>query len=658
MPPRPRLRNLFVNATIVNTPKIVSLFIVCLVFLWSGTGFSAPEPRPSAPVTLRPEQILELLDRGEYSQIEAAFLPMRNAVVTIDGPYPELEKTYTGIADLCDEMPPDERAVRLDRLKEWKQAEPGHITPVLLAAYIHLERADRLREGKPLSELPEAAAEMAKTEAKLAQSQLLAVKGLADDDVTYYAAAIRVATGVGKPLSPYSGAYKTALEKKPDYRPLYLWMARHIRETHQNQKEWMRFLDDECSRWPGIPGDVLYCRMLRTLGPNQISDLLWANILDYARLKRGQDELLRRDPDDSHTLNFRVFCAWMAGDSKLMRATYPLIGERWDRSMWNGEESYKNCGKDLNKALTLTPGLSRMLLETGDFAQLQEIYLNTRSQLRDRDNRSPLYCYHKATCDTSDQLSESNLATLEGYMLRWQEAVPESPLPLIYLGKIEITRAWKDRGSGYADTVTEEGWKGFYLHLERATAHLQKATSLAPPDPETYAALLIVAKGQGWPKSEMMKLVRAGAAIDPDYYSLYTNALDYLAPKWGGSEAEQVDFIKQVSDDRGGREGDGLYAQLCKSYKDTVGWPGFFANSGADYPRLKAGYLFLREKSPENRHLLHIYAVFACLAHDRPTAASLLNEIGDDFVQSYWLTPAIFKQWQEWAKGNGPPADD
>ena len=39
-------------------------------------------------------------------------------------------------------------------------------------------------------------------------------------------------------------------------------------------------------------------------------------------------------------------------------------------------------------------------------------------------------------------------------------------------GWIEIKRAWAARGSGWANTVTEDGWRGFREHLTKAEALL------------------------------------------------------------------------------------------------------------------------------------------------------------------------------------------
>ena len=53
-------------------------------------------------------------------------------------------------------------------------------------------------------------------------------------------------------------------------------------------------------------------------------------------------------------------------------------------------------------------------------------------------------------------------------------------LALMLEGEYEIEAAWKARGHGFADTVTQEGWKDFHDHIEKARASISKAWELRP----------------------------------------------------------------------------------------------------------------------------------------------------------------------------------
>ena len=41
-------------------------------------------------------------------------------------------------------------------------------------------------------------------------------------------------------------------------------------------------------------------------------------------------------------------------------------------------------------------------------------------------------------------------------------------------GDMEMQAGWKARGGGYANTVTEEGFKGFHQHLDQASSHFRR----------------------------------------------------------------------------------------------------------------------------------------------------------------------------------------
>ena len=51
-------------------------------------------------------------------------------------------------------------------------------------------------------------------------------------------------------------------------------------------------------------------------------------------------------------------------------------------------------------------------------------------------------------------------------------------LALVLEGEFQINEAWKARGGGYSDTVTEKGWEGFREHLAEARKYFTKAWKL------------------------------------------------------------------------------------------------------------------------------------------------------------------------------------
>ncbi len=117
----------------------------------------------------------------------------------------------------------------------------------------------------------------------------------------------------------------------------------------------------------------------------------------------------------------------------------------------------------------------------------------------------------------------------------------------VVVGRDEIRRAWEARGSGSADEVTPEGWKGFQEHLARAREQLTKAHEMHPEFPEAAAAMITVSMGDGSDEERLWfdRAVAAQFDHEPAYRSLGLNA---LLPRWGGSHEEMLEFGRQCLD--------------------------------------------------------------------------------------------------------------
>ncbi len=151
----------------------------------------------------------------------------------------------------------------------------------------------------------------------------------------------------------------------------------------------------------------------------------------------------------------------------------------------------------------------------------------------------------------------------QGYVLfyiKWKEAETTailnkskaaSWLKDTLLGQFARNTAWKLRGSGYANTVTEEGWKGFYSNLAKAGRHFSAAWKANPGVP--FAA------------EDMIAVTMGGAGVDGiderewfdraitacfDYMPAYESLLWAYRPRWGGSHALMLAFGKACANTR------------------------------------------------------------------------------------------------------------
>jgi hypothetical protein len=117
-------------------------------------------------------------------------------------------------------------------------------------------------------------------------------------------------------------------------------------------------------------------------------------------------------------------------------------------------------------------------------------------------------------------------------------------------GDFFINYAWEARGNGYADTVTEEGWRQFRERLTEARAALERAWALKPGDLRAAVLMLRVEKGIGGDRAEMEKWFERAMRADGNCRDACLDKLDWLDPKWHGSREELLAFGRACRDSK------------------------------------------------------------------------------------------------------------
>lgn len=231
---------------------------------------------------------------------------------------------------------------------------------------------------------------------------------------------------------------------------------------------------------------------------------------------------------------------------------------------------------------------------------------------------------------------------------RWAEAYPESATAKIALADTYIAYADLARGTGYANTVTEEGWR---LHGERtamAASILADAAKMKEKDPYWYYVMGQVARGQGWDKQLESALLDAGMAFEPGFYHLYRLHTIFLLPKWYGEPGEAEAFADAISNHVGGKQGKFVYFEIasiltcqCDSDESDI--------ENLSWPKIKEGYAAMQEMYGVSRMKTNRYAHMAYLAGDKAVAAEIFARIGKDWEPSVWHTPAKYGVAATWA---------
>jgi hypothetical protein len=108
-------------------------------------------------------------------------------------------------------------------------------------------------------------------------------------------------------------------------------------------------------------------------------------------------------------------------------------------------------------------------------------------------------------------------------------------LALTLDGEREINEAWAVRGSGYSDSVSSEGWRGFNSHLANARGYLTAAWMMHPDWPLAPERLITVSLGDS-DLSEMRKWFDQATLAQIDYPRAWSDFRWGLRPRWYGNE--------------------------------------------------------------------------------------------------------------------------
>jgi hypothetical protein len=149
------------------------------------------------------------------------------------------------------------------------------------------------------------------------------------------------------------------------------------------------------------------------------------------------------------------------------------------------------------------------------------------------------------------QRREFWLASEPALLARWpDEAFVYSLKAWFYLDY-----AWEARGTGWANSVTEGGWKLLAQRLQTAEAALNKAWELDPTFPNTPLQFMTLELGQGKGRQRMELWFERAMAFPANRYDALYNRAYYLEPRWYGTEKDCLAAAREVlkSDEFRGR---------------------------------------------------------------------------------------------------------
>jgi hypothetical protein len=228
----------------------------------------------------------------------------------------------------------------------------------------------------------------------------------------------------------------------------------------------------------------------------------------------------------------------------------------------------------------------------------------------------------------------------------WTNLKPDSVTARVASADAWKNYAWKARGAGYADKVSEAAWPVFEKRLENAQQALADAVRLKEQCPYWFVVAVAVGRAQQRDRESLEKIFQAGVQIEPTFYYLHQEKATYLLPRWGGQQGDWERFADESALKIGGHEGDivffGIYSQML-TYE---GMQLMNTNQKAA-PRLLNGFRSIEKLYGASRRRLNEAALFSVFGADRQAVKELFARIGNDPDEHVWRSRQTFEVFRQ-----------
>jgi hypothetical protein len=238
----------------------------------------------------------------------------------------------------------------------------------------------------------------------------------------------------------------------------------------------------------------------------------------------------------------------------------------------------------------------------------------------------------------------------------WVTARPKSITARVALARAYLMYAYDARGHGFANTVSDSGWKLFENRTTQAKQILDEASTLPTKCPEWYVDMLLVAQNQSWDMDRARALFDEAFKFEPGYYYNARVLAAYLLPKWSGEEGATEKFTQEVADRVGGDQGDALYFEVASANYVICGCGD---DPKMSWERIEKG--FEASEKLYGVSMLNLNRIAYLATHvgrtDPIVADKVLGRIGEQWDEETWETQENFENVKKWAAYTKPFAE-
>ena len=285
------------------------------------------------------------------------------------------------------------------------------------------------------------------------------------------------------------------------------------------------------------------------------------------------------------------------------------------------------------------------LLTAKDYSGLDQLAGTLRKSQGSYANGSWWLDTFYKTIDTvpkteSDEVWMQHIAIAQ----EWVKQKPHSTTARLSLAMLWKNFAWKARGGGWADTVTETMWKTYSQRLVSCSQEMAAAAKLKETDPVMMRLQLILLKATEWNLAKAKAVLADCHRRYPTYLTIDSEMFSDLLPRWHGQPGESEQLIASNVSQLKGKEAEKLYSRYVWNV-DSYGTglcTNLFSETKLSWSRCDAGLQELLKEQPNNVDLLSEFAQLADFADDKQTARILFQRLGSNYSSLVFKTPAAY----------------
>ncbi|MEM9912405.1 MAG: hypothetical protein AAF922_16635 [Pseudomonadota bacterium] len=117
------------------------------------------------------------------------------------------------------------------------------------------------------------------------------------------------------------------------------------------------------------------------------------------------------------------------------------------------------------------------------------------------------------------------------------------------LAKAHLELAWARRGGDYADAVTEDGWRGFQMHLARANEIVSSFDARSEKSPMLAEITFNIALASEWDAAAQEAAFKNCLMLNPRCWQAMSQRAFHLLPRWGGDYEQLERAARQAMSD-------------------------------------------------------------------------------------------------------------